>query len=106
MFTGFLRTPGARCVAPVAEPLDLPTRYPSAQRIVAIGDLHRDLIATRTALRLAGAIDERDRWVGGTTVVVQTGDQLDRNVAPNSIQLLSNNNWYIYSLLVLTQKHK
>ena len=64
--------------APAAEPLDLPTRYPPAQRIVAIGDLHGDLIATRTALRLAGAIDEHDRWVGGTTVVVQTGDQLDR----------------------------
>ena len=62
----------------VAEPLDLPTRYPPAQRIVAIGDLHGDLIATRAALRLAGAIDEHDRWVGGTMVIVQTGDQLDR----------------------------
>jgi hypothetical protein len=69
------REPG---VAPVAEPLDLPTRYPPAQRIVAIGDLHGDLAATRTALRLAGAIDEHDRWVGGTAVIVQTGDQLDR----------------------------
>jgi hypothetical protein len=69
------REPG---VAPVAEPLDLPTRYPAAQRIVAIGDLHGDLIATRAALRLAGAIDEDDRWVGGTMVLVQTGDQLDR----------------------------
>jgi len=65
-------------VAPVAEPLDLPTRYPPAQHIVAIGDLHGDLIATRAALRLAGAIDEHDRWVGGTMVIVQTGDQLDR----------------------------
>jgi hypothetical protein len=65
-------------VAPVAEPLDLPTRYPPAQRIVAIGDLHGDLVATRTALRLAGAIDEHDRWVGGTMTIVQTGDQLDR----------------------------
>ena len=63
---------------PVAEPLDLPTRYPPAQHIVAIGDLHGDLAATRTALRLAGAIDENDRWVGGTMVIVQTGDQLDR----------------------------
>jgi hypothetical protein len=58
--------------------LDLPTRYPPAERIVAIGDLHGDLPATRTALRLAGAIDEHDRWTGGTTVLVQTGDQLDR----------------------------
>ena len=65
-------------VVPVPEPLDLPTRYPPAQRVVAIGDLHGDLEATRAALRLAGAIDEHDQWVGGTTVVVQTGDQLDR----------------------------
>jgi hypothetical protein len=63
---------------PVAEPLDLPTRYPPAERIVAIGDLHGDLTATRAALRLAGAIDSDDRWIGGTTVIVQTGDQLDR----------------------------
>lgn len=65
-------------VEPSAEELDLPTRYPAAQRIVAIGDLHGDLAATRAALRLAGAIDEGDRWAGGTTVLVQTGDQLDR----------------------------
>jgi hypothetical protein len=69
------REPG---VAPAVEQLDLPTRYPPAQRIVAIGDLHGDLAATRTALRIAGAIDEHDDWVGGTMVVVQTGDQLDR----------------------------
>jgi hypothetical protein len=67
--------PGA---APVAEPLDMPTRYPAAQHVVAIGDLHGDLIATRTALRLAEVIDEHDRWVGGRMVIVQTGDQLDR----------------------------
>jgi hypothetical protein len=46
--------------------------------LVAIGDLHGDLSATRDVLRLAGAIDDRDRWVGGKLVVVQTGDQLDR----------------------------
>jgi hypothetical protein len=54
------------------------TWHPEAPRIVAIGDLHGDLAATRAALRLAGAIDDRDRWVGGGLVVVQTGDQLDR----------------------------
>ena len=47
-------------------------------RIVAIGDLHGDLEASRTALRLAGAIDAADRWIGGDLVVVQTGDILDR----------------------------
>lgn len=51
---------------------------PAAARVVAIGDLHGDLTATRSALRLAGAIDDSDRWIGGKLVVVQTGDVLDR----------------------------
>jgi hypothetical protein len=63
---------------PTVDRLDLPTRYPAADRIVAIGDLHGDLAATRAALRLAGVVDDQDRWVGGATVMVQTGDQLDR----------------------------
>jgi hypothetical protein len=53
-------------------------RFPAPARLVAIGDLHGDLAATRKALRLAGAIDEHDHWIGGELVVVQTGDQLDR----------------------------
>jgi hypothetical protein len=48
------------------------------KRIVAFGDVHGDLEATRTALRTAGAIDEESRWIGGKLIVVQTGDQLDR----------------------------
>jgi hypothetical protein len=56
----------------------LPARFPAAERLVAIGDVHGDLAATRRALRLAGAIDGDDQWVGGSLVVVQTGDQLDR----------------------------
>ena len=47
-------------------------------RLIAIGDLHGDLAAARQALRLAGAIDESDRWIGKNLSVVQTGDQLDR----------------------------
>lgn len=57
---------------------DLPTRLPAAQRIVAMADWHGDLEAARQTLRLAGAIDEDDCWVGGDLVVVQLGDQLDR----------------------------
>ena len=51
---------------------------PAAKRVVAIGDLHGDLAATRSALKAAGAIDDQDRWIGGELVVVQTGDVLDR----------------------------
>ncbi len=53
-------------------------RLPAAKRIVAIGDLHGDLEATRRALRTAGAIDEKDAWIGGDLVIVQTGDDIDR----------------------------
>ncbi len=55
-----------------------PLRHAQTGRLVAIGDLHGDMAATRRALRLAGAIDEADRWVGGGLVLVQTGDILDR----------------------------
>jgi hypothetical protein len=65
----------AACARNSGEPA---TRFPPAERIVAIGDLHGDLAATRGALKLAGAIDDADRWIGGDLVVVQTGDVLDR----------------------------
>lgn len=67
--------PAKTPVAPVAAKL---TVHPAVDRLVAIGDLHGDLQSTRRALRLAGAIDEKDQWKGGALVVVQTGDQIDR----------------------------
>jgi hypothetical protein len=52
---------------------------PSAPaRVVAIGDIHGDMDALRTALRVAGAIDARDAWIGGALTVVQTGDLIGR----------------------------
>jgi len=64
---------------PAAPPADRPTRYDDAAKIVALGDVHGDLEATRRALRLAGAIGtDGDDWIGGQLVLVQTGDQLDR----------------------------
>jgi hypothetical protein len=51
---------------------------PAPERVVAIGDLHGDLDAARRALRLGGAIDGSDAWIGGKLVVVQTGDAIDR----------------------------
>ena len=55
-----------------------PSRYATEARVVAFGDVHGDITATRRVLRLIGAIDASDRWVGRELVVVQTGDQLDR----------------------------
>jgi hypothetical protein len=62
--------------APVEEAFA--TRFGAAERIIAIGDLHGDLEAARLALRLGGAIDANDQWIGGDLVVIQTGDILDR----------------------------
>ncbi|GMH46063.1 hypothetical protein BSKO_14027 [Bryopsis sp. KO-2023] len=67
----------------VSEP---PTVLPAAERLVAIGDLHGDIEKTRQAFRLGGLTDEKDKWVGGDTVCVQVGDQLDRG--DHEIQIL------------------
>ena len=56
----------------------LPLRRPQPERLVAIGDVHGDIAAARSALKAAGAIDGSDNWIGGKLVVVQTGDVLDR----------------------------
>lgn len=80
----------SRATAPAAAPPrdDSSFRLPAGERVVAIGDLHGDLAAARRALRLAGAIDDKDEWVGGKLVVVQTGDQLDRgDEEPDILQL-------------------
>jgi hypothetical protein len=71
-------------VQAAAAPLEL-TRVAVGPRIVAIGDLHGDIAATRAALRLAGAIDANDHWSGGSLAVIQTGDQLDRGDSEQAI---------------------
>lgn len=50
------------------------------RRIVAVGDMHGDLAKARHALEIAGVLssDGHDYWTGGTTVLVQLGDILDR----------------------------
>lgn len=55
------------------------------RRIIAIGDLHGDLLQSRAALRLAGLIDDEDSWVGGDTILVQTGDTTDRGADSKAI---------------------
>ncbi|CAI9262964.1 unnamed protein product [Lactuca saligna] len=54
------------------------TSFPSPERLIAIGDLHGDLLKSKQALRLAGLIDSNDRWSGGSSTLVQVGDVLDR----------------------------
>lgn len=63
---------------PKAAPVSQRAGVARPERLVAIGDLHGDLDATRRALRLAGALSETDHWAGGSLTVVQTGDTIDR----------------------------
>jgi hypothetical protein len=77
--------PAADHAAPRCAVESVPARLPAARRVVAIGDLHGDLAAARAALKLAGAIDDHDAWIGGALVVVQLGDVLDRGDGEQAI---------------------
>ena len=48
------------------------------QRIVAVGDLHGDYSAWIDIARDARLVDATNKWIGGQTVLVQTGDIVDR----------------------------
>ena len=50
----------------------------AAQRVVAIGDIHGEYEGFVSILFQAGLIDQKLRWIGGATTLVQTGDFLDR----------------------------
>ncbi|GAA5824030.1 hypothetical protein JCM5353_007065 [Sporobolomyces roseus] len=47
-------------------------------RIVAIGDIHGDYTALTKILRKAELIDLKGGWIGNETILVQTGDIVDR----------------------------
>ena len=65
---------------------DLIGMYPPVSRLVAIGDVHGDLKATITALKLAEVIPQQSNennidtmhWCGGSSWIIQLGDQIDR----------------------------
>ena len=63
-----------------------PAQTASEKRIVAIGDLHGDFAAWTTVAKAARLIDDRGRWIGGKSVLVQTGDVADRG--PDTLRIL------------------
>jgi len=60
--------------------------FDNIERIVAVGDVHGAYDRLLAILRAAAVIDSRNRWIGGRTHLVQTGDVLDRG--PDSRQAL------------------
>lgn len=51
---------------------------PAAERVVAVGDIHGAYEQFVSVLQEAGVVDKDLSWKGGKTVLVQTGDVLDR----------------------------
>ena len=64
----------AQAANPTASPCDIQT----TERVVAVGDVHGAFDNFVAILRAAQVIDNRNRWTGRRTVLVQTGDILDR----------------------------
>jgi hypothetical protein len=64
----------------------LPAQPAAPGRIVAVGDLHGDYDAWLAIARDAGLVDAKNRWSGGQTILVQTGDIVDRG--PDSLKII------------------
>jgi len=54
-------------------------------RIVALGDLHADPIAARNVLQLARITDKSGQWIGGNTILIQTGDITDKGPSSREV---------------------
>ena len=71
LLAGFsLARPGAACAAS------------SPAAVTAVGDVHGDFDAFSALLQHSGLIDPQLQWTGGSAVLVQTGDLLDRGPKP------------------------
>src|SRR5262245_11924445 len=87
-----LRRPAARAwllaglfAAAPSRPLAGDDTFGGVARLVAVGDVHGDLAQLTTVLQDAGVIDARQRWVGGKTHLVQTGDRVDRGADSRAV---------------------
>ena len=52
----------------------VPDDFQQVGRVVAVGDVHGEKDALVAVLKMAGVIDEKERWSGGSTHLVQIGD--------------------------------
>jgi hypothetical protein len=63
----------------------IPPNGAPPSRIVAIGDVHGADVAFAAILQRAGLSDAQRRWSGGTAVLVQTGDFMDRGPGDRAV---------------------
>ena len=49
----------------------------AASRYIVVGDVHGELDGLTEILLHAGIVDRNKSWVGGGTVLIQTGDVID-----------------------------
>ncbi len=71
LFIGLLLVVSTRADEP-------PCEFEKVERIVAVGDVHGAHDQFVEILKTAGVLDARERWSGGRTHLVQTGDVVDR----------------------------
>ena len=62
-----------------------PDSFSGVERIVAIGDVHGGYDEFVAILQAADVIDSGNRWSGGKTHLVQTGDLLDRGAGSRKV---------------------
>jgi hypothetical protein len=55
----------------------IPDILPPVNRIIVLGDIHGDYNKMIEMLKIGKVIDSNNNWIGGETVVVQVGDQID-----------------------------
>ena len=56
---------------------DIPNELLAVPRIIVIGDIHGDMKVLIKCLEIAKVINNKRQWIGGSTVIVQVGDQID-----------------------------
>jgi hypothetical protein len=55
--------------------------------IYAVGDAHSDYVRLSRALKAAGLIDDQHHWTGGRSILVSTGDMIDKG--PRALDVLN-----------------
>ncbi len=87
-----------------------PSVLDEVNRIIVIGDIHGDMEKLYDCLIIGKLIDRDGNWIGGETVVVQVGDQIDSCRVncdrPDNDTKSDNNKSDVDILYFLTKLHK